>query len=115
RDLIVTGVQTCALPISLAEARRTGGPVSLERAGLLIHAVPRPAGGGTIVLGSPIEPILGKLASHVLIAMALVLAVLLLTGLALISAIYRHILRPIGALTAANRALVDGNEAHALV
>ncbi|HVY61404.1 MAG TPA: histidine kinase dimerization/phospho-acceptor domain-containing protein, partial [Planctomycetota bacterium] len=127
-----------AIAEGLAAALARNATASIERADRLVIVVPLrgPASGlpppqasagapapsdpaalprGFLVRTEALDPITGRLASRVLLAMGLVLVVLLFTGVTTILAIYRHILRPIGALTAANRALVDGDEANALV
>jgi signal transduction histidine kinase len=104
---------------ALSAALARGAAATLERDGRLVIGVPLrgPQGDvrGFLVRSEPLEPITGRLASRVLLAMGLVMVVLLFTGITVIGAIYRHILRPIGALTAANRALVEGDERNALV
>jgi signal transduction histidine kinase len=94
---------------------------TLEEPGYLVLGVPvfagaaRPGPIGLLVLAAPLDGINGKIASHVLLAMGLVLIILLFVGATTISALYVYVLRPIDELTRANRALVLGDEKNALV
>jgi signal transduction histidine kinase len=109
---------------AIGHARAFGAPVTLEARGWLAHAVPLAVGlppeadpwsGATLVVATPLETVSGKLLDQVVIAMGTMLGLLLMTGAATIVALYRHILRPIAALTEANRALVQGDAGGALV
>jgi len=115
-----------AVRAALEHARAQGGPVTLEREGYLVHVTPVPAirgasveddpwAGAWLAVTTPMAPITTRMIDQLPVAVVVVLLVLLITGAATIAALYRHILRPIVALTDANRALVLGDPTGALV
>ncbi len=113
-------VGPCCSEVGQAAAEGVALPYGIERDGELHHVRPVRAGKdgpvvGYLLLVAPLASVGSKVLVHVLMAAGLTLVILLVTGIVTIQALYRFILRPIGALTEANRALVVGDEAHALV
>lgn len=105
-------------PFAPGGGESAGRGVALERAGTLVYALPLAGAGGpagALVLAAPLDAVAGKVANHVLLAVGLVLLTLLFTGVVAISSLYAYVLQPLKALSSANRALVDGDDRHALV
>jgi signal transduction histidine kinase len=108
-----------ALDAAIAAVCPREEPVAIEREGRLFVFAPiaGPDGEplGTMALVSPLDGITRKVVDHVLFALGLLLAILVALGLATILVVYFHVLRPIAAVRLANRAIVEGDDARALV
>lgn len=110
----------CCDVVSRAVGERAAEPVDAEHDGVLHLVVPVRGGKegavvGYLLVSTSLEDVRTKVLKRLLLAAGTTLVLLLSTGLAVIYALSKHILKPLGALTDANRALVEGDEKRALV